>query len=210
MIKVTIADDHPIIRNGIKEILSSEPDIRVTGEAKDSIELFNELAKKNTDLLILDINIPFKSGLEVLHDLKNMYPSLQVLMLSIYPESQFALRCLRAGAMGYLNKDIEPEEFLLAIKTIASGKKYITPSLGEKLYQLTENKDQTSPHEKLSDREFDVLRLLWEGKTVTEIAEILSLSVKTISTYKTRLSDKLQLRSLNEITEYVRKHNLFI
>lgn len=209
MINILIADDHAIVRKGLIEIISDESDLQVCCEAKNSDEVLEHVRNKNIDIIILDINMPGKSGLDVLRDVKLIKPELPVLILSINPEDQFARRCLRAGAAGYMNKDIEPEEFILAIKKISRGLKYISASLAEKLLLEAENKQKVNlPHDRLSDREFEVLRMLAGNKTITEIAQVMNLSVKTISTYKSRIFSKLNFTVKEDLIDYTSKHGL--
>lgn len=209
MINILVADDHAIIRKGLIEIISDESDLQVCCEAKNSDEVLESIREKKIDIIILDINMPGKSGLDVLKDVKLIKPELPVLILSINPEDQFARRCLRAGAAGYMNKDIEPEEFILAIRKIAKGQKYISASLAEKLLVEAENKQKCNlPHDCLSDREFEVFRMLAINKTITEISDIMSLSVKTISTYKSRIFSKMNFSVKDELINYANKYGL--
>ncbi|MFQ5420799.1 MAG: response regulator [Anaerolineae bacterium] len=208
MISVFIVDDHAIVRQGLKQILSDTADIRLAGEANTGQETLRLVRNGTCDVLVLDINMPDMSGLEVLGVLKYERPDLAVLVLSIHAEDQYAIRYLKAGAAGYLTKESAPEELVEAIRQVAAGGKYVSRSLAELLaLQLHEPADRPQ-HETLSDREFQVLRLIGTGKTVTEIAGALSLSVKTVSTYRARMLKKLGLKSSAEIIQYAIQNRL--
>ena len=210
MIKVLIADDHSVVRKGIKQILSEENDMKVTGEARNSQEVIEKIGKEKFDVLVLDITMPGKSGLEVLNDIKKLQPNTPILILSMHPEEQFAIRALRSGASGYLTKDSAPEELVTAVKKIHGGGKYVSDSLAEVLaFDLEERgKGRVVPHENLSDREFQVMCLIAAGKSVKEIAKELFLSVKTISTYRSRILEKMKMRSNSELTYYAIQNKL--
>lgn len=208
MTKILIADDHALLRNGLKRIISAETDMEVLWEAKNSSEVMDLVKKENIDLLILDINMPGRSGLDILQDIKLLRPDMPILILSINPEDQFARRCYSAGASGYMNKDIEPEEFILAIRKLAGGKKYFSADFMEILLNEVDNKKSKSPQDMLSSREFEVLRLIAQRKKHAEIADILSLSIKTVNTYRARILEKLNLKSTEELTEYAKKNFL--
>ena len=210
MIKVLIADDHSVVRKGIKQILSEENDMKVTGEARNSQEVIEKIGKEKFDVLVLDITMPGKSGLEVLNDIKKLQPNTPILILSMHPEEQFAIRALRSGASGYLTKDSAPEELVTAVKKIHGGGKYVSDSLAEVLaFDLEERgKGRVVPHENLSDREFQVMCLIAAGKSVKEIAQDLFLSVKTISTYRARILEKMKMRSNSELTYYAIQNKL--
>jgi DNA-binding NarL/FixJ family response regulator len=207
-IRILIADDHPIVRAGFKQVLSETPDLVVADEAGNGQEVLEHLKKKKYDVVLLDISMPGKNGLEILKELKTNYPKLPVLILSIYPEEQYAIRALKAGAAGYLTKESAPHELISAIRKISAGGRYISESLAEKLATYL-NVDMTkSPHETLSDREHQVMRLIASGKTVSEIAESLNLSVKTISTYRTHILEKMKMKNNAEITLYAVQNKL--
>jgi DNA-binding NarL/FixJ family response regulator len=207
-IRILIADDHPIVRAGFKQVLSETPDLVVADEAGNGQEVLEHLKKKKYDVVLLDISMPGKNGLEILKELKTDYPKLPVLILSIYPEEQYAIRALKAGAAGYLTKESAPHELISAIRKISAGGRYISESLAEKLATYL-NVDMTkSPHETLSDREHQVMRLIASGKTVSEIAESLNLSVKTISTYRTHILEKMKMKNNAEITLYAVQNKL--
>jgi len=210
MINIMIADDHSVVRRGIKQILSEETDLQVTGEASNSEEIFGQLDNINWDLLILDITMPGKSGLDILLDLKKMKPEMKVLILSMHPEEEIALRALKTGADGYLNKDSVPGELIRAIRKVTGGGKYISSNLAETLIFSTGKESSKQPHEELSEREFQVLCLLASGHSLTQIADKFSLSVKTISTYRSRILEKMNLKSNVDITHYAIKHKLVL
>ncbi|HWA06231.1 MAG TPA: response regulator transcription factor [Ignavibacteria bacterium] len=210
MIKILIADDHSVVRRGIKQILSDEKDMQVLGEASNSDEIFSQLDKQEWDLLILDITMPGKSGLDCLIEIRQLKPELKILILSMHPEEEIAVRAIKTGADGYLNKDSVPGELIRAIKKVIAGGKYISSSLAETLI-FSVNKDASKePHDELSEREFQVLCLLASGYSLTQIAEKFSLSVKTISTYRSRILEKMDLKSNVDLTHYAIKHKLVL
>jgi DNA-binding NarL/FixJ family response regulator len=207
-IRILIADDHPIVREGYKKILSDTPDMIVADEAENGQEVLNYIRKKNYDLILLDISMPGRSGLEILKELKNERPRLPVLILSIYPEEQYAVRAFRAGASGYLTKASAPNELMSAIRKISQGGRYISSSLAEQLtYYLDADADKPL-HETLSDREYQVMLMIASGKTVSEIAGELFLSVKTISTYRSHILEKTKMKNNAEITLYAVRNKL--
>ncbi len=210
MINILIADDHSVVRRGIKQILSEESDMQVSGEAANSSEIFALLDQKQWDLLILDITMPGRSGLDALIEIKQKKPDLRVLILSMHPEEEIAMRAIKTGADGYLNKDSVPGELIRAIRKVVTGGKYISSTLAESLIFATGKDSGKAPHEELSEREFQVLCLLASGNTLSQIADKLSLSVKTISTYRTRILEKMELKSNVEITHYAIKNKLVI
>ncbi len=208
MLKIVIADDHPLIRKGLKQILGESLYIEKVDEAGDGEELMSLLRKGTYDVVVLDISLPGKDGLELLKDLKHQYPALPVLILSIQPEEQYAIRALRSGASGCLNKASAPEELVAAIRRLAAGGTYITPVVEELLLKDLKRTKGELPHQFLSDREYQVFILLASGKTPSEIAGKLSLSVKTVSTYRARLLEKMGLKTNAELTQYAFKHGL--
>lgn len=208
MIKVLIADDHTIVRRGIMQIIDEAPEIVTAGEASSGSEVLQAVREGYYDVLLLDINLPDRSGLEILKHLLMIKPALNVLMLSIYPEEQYAVRALKAGAKGYLTKESAPDELIAAIRKVSQGWKYVTSSLAERLASELVGDVERKPHETLSDREFQVLRMLATGKAVTKIAAELSLSAKTISTYRTRILENLDLKNTVEIVRYAIQHGL--
>jgi DNA-binding NarL/FixJ family response regulator len=208
MIRVLIADDHPIVRQGLRQILSEIPDMVVAGEAVNGQETLDQVRAGGWDVLVLDITMPDRSGLDILKELKYQQPDLPVLVLSIHAEEQFAVRLLKAGASGYLTKENAPDELVKAIRKVVAGGKYISQSLAESLaFNLDVGSDRPR-HESLSDREFQVMQLMASGKTLTEIAEELSLSTKTVSTYRTRLLEKMNLKTNAEIVRYAIENEL--
>jgi DNA-binding NarL/FixJ family response regulator len=202
MIRVLIADDHVIVRRGLRQILAEAGDIQLTGEASNGREVLRMLRENWYDVLVLDISMPEVTGLEVLQDIQKMKPRPKALMLSMYPEKQFAIRALKSGATGYLTKDSAPEELLTAIREVACGRKYITHQLAEILADEVLFETEKPAHELLSERERQVWRLLAQGKGITEIASILYLSPKTISTYRRRVLEKLRLNNNAELIRY--------
>ena len=207
-IKILIADDHPIVRAGFKQVIADTPDMLVADEAGNGQEVLNLIGKKDYDLVLLDISMPGRSGLEILKDLKSEKPKLPVLILSIYPEEQYAVRALRAGASGYMTKAGGANELIAAIRKISAGGKYISASLAEKLAFYLDGDATRPPHETLSDREYQVMLMIASGKTVTEIADELCLSVKTISTYRTHILEKMKMKNNAEITLYAVQNKL--
>jgi len=208
MIKILIADDHAIVREGLKQILSESPDLVVVAEASSGQEVLEKISKNDLDLVVLDIAMPGRGGLDILKEIKTQKPRLPVLMLSMYPEEQYAIRVLKAGASGYLTKESAPDELVKAIRQISQGKKYISPSLAEKLAIDLELGPDKLPHEILSDREYQVMCMIASGKTLKEIADGLSLSIKTISTYRSRILEKMNMKTNAELTHYAIKNNL--
>ncbi len=208
MIKVLITDDHPVVRQGIRQILSEYADIEVVDEAGQGSELLDQVMNNDYDVVLLDISMPGKSGLELLKDLKVLRPELAVLILSVHPEAQYAIRALKSGASGYLPKSTLPDELIKAIRKVAVGKKYITPSLAEIIATDFDQTDEKPVYQNLSDREFEVLCQLASGKSLKEIGEELSLSAKTISTYRERILDKLGLKSTAEIIRFAIQEGL--
>ena len=210
MIKVLIADDHTLVRKGLKQILLDAKDIQHVDEAKDGKETINKVNKQDYDLVVLDISLPGRSGIDVLKQLKCSKPGLPILILSMHPEEQYAVRALRAGAAGYLTKESAPDELINAIKKVAAGGKYITTSLAEKLAGEIGPDPEKLLHEILSDREYQVMCMIASGKTVKEIAEALSLSVKTISTHRARILKKMRMDNNAQLTHYAIKHGLVV
>lgn len=208
MIRILIADDHPIVRRGLKQILAEESDIEAVGEAQNSLEVLDLVRKKDWDVVVLDITMPGRGGMEVLKELKGQKPKLPVLILSMHPEDQYAVRALKAGAAGYLTKGSAEEELVKAIRKILGGGKYVSPSLAEKMAFDLEAKTEKPHHETLSDREHQVMLLIASGKTVSQIAGELSLSVKTIDTYRTRILEKMKMKTNAELTHYAIKNKL--
>ena len=208
MIQVGIVDDHAIVRSGLRQYLSEHVDVRVVGEAANGREAIDLVRNTAVDVLIVDLSMPGQSGLDALAMLRAKSPDTGILILSGHPEEHYAMNLIRQGASGYLNKECEPSEILEAIRTIALGRRYITPVVAELLAQQLYRKDDAPVHEQLSEREFQVFLKLAKGATASEIAEILSLSVKTVSTYRTRLMEKMALSSNSDLTYYALKNGL--
>ena len=208
MIKVGIVDDHAIVRSGLRQFLADHVDVRVAGEASNGREAIDLVRNTEIDVLIMDLSMPGQSGLDALGMLRAKAPDMGILILSGYPEEHYAMNLIRQGASGYLNKECDPSEILEAVRTIALGRRYITPVVADLLAQQLNRKDDALPHEQLSEREFQVFLKLAKGATAGEIAEILSLSVKTVSTYRTRLMEKMALSSNSDLTYYALKNGL--
>jgi len=208
MIKILIADDHAIVREGLKQILAETSDMLVAGEAGSGQEAVKKVRAGDFSLVLLDISLPGMSGLDVLKQIKCLKPGLPILILSMYPEDQYAIRTLRAGASGYLTKESAPNELIEAIRRVAQGRKYITATLAERIAVNWETEKDRPIHEELSDREYQVFCLIASGKAVKEIAEKLSLSVKTVSTHRSRILKKMGVENNAQLTYYAIKHNL--
>lgn len=208
MIRVLVADDHAIVREGLKQILGEVRDMAVRDEAASGQEVLAKLRTGTFDVLLLDISMPGRSGLEILKEIREARPKLPVLILSMHAEEQYAVRALRAGAAGYLTKASAPDELIGAIRKVSSGRKYVSASLAEKLAGDLEVDTRRPPHEGLSDREYQVMLMLAGGQSVTEIAAELCLSVKTISTYRTRVMEKMNMRKNAELTLYAVQNRL--
>lgn len=208
MIKVFIADDHAIVRQGLKQILSETSDMQLIGEAADGQDTLQQARHAKWDVLILDITMPGRSGFDVLRILGKENPDLPVLVLSMHAESQFAIRCFRAGAAGYLAKESAPMELVKAIRQVVNGGKYVSQDMAEVLATRLDKASEQPLHETLSEREFQVLRMIGSGMTATGIADTLSLSVKTIATYRSRILIKLKLKNTTEIIQYALKNQL--
>lgn len=208
MINILIADDHEIVREGLKQIVSGTDDMIVTGEASNGFDAVNMAVENNYDMVLLDISMPGKSGLEILEQLKQEKPGLPVLILSIYPEEQYAVRAFRSGASGYLTKESASEELIKAIHKVFQGGKYVSSSLAEKLAYELEDNSQKPLHETLSNREFEVLRMIGSGKDLRQIAETLLISAKTVSTYRARVLKKMNMTNNAELIRYVIEYKL--
>jgi len=210
MIKILIADDHAVVRRGLKQILTEESDMAVFGEARNAREVLKNVREQDWDIVILDITMPGRSGLDVLKELKRVRPKLPVLVLSMHPEDQYAVRVLKAGAAGYMTKESAPKELVKAVRKVLGGGKYVSPSLAEKLaFDLETETDSEKPlHETLSDREYQVMCMIASGKAVKGIAKELYLSVKTISTYRARILKKMKMKTSAELTHYAIKNRL--
>jgi len=206
--RILIAEDHPIFRAGLKEILTKQEDVEFVGEAEDGHKALELARKRRWDVVILDITMPGKGGLEVLQELRHERPKLPVLVLSAHPEDQLALRLLKAGAAGYLTKDKAPEVLLRAIRKVLQGGRYVSESLAEKAVSYLASETTRPLHETLSDREYQVIRMVAAGKTVKQIAQELFLSIRTISTYRARALEKMNLKSNAELIRYAMEHKL--
>ena len=207
-IKIVIADDHAIVREGLKQIVAEEKDMLVCGEAEDASSLMELLTKEKWSIVVLDINMPGKSGLEALKDIRQLYPDLPVLILSMFSEDQYGLRAIKAGASGYLKKVSATTELVVAIRKIVSGRKYINPVLAEKLAENLGDEKNNLLHEKLSDREYQIMCSIALGKSAEEIAEELFLSINTIYTYRNRILEKMSMKSNVELTQYAIQNKL--
>jgi len=207
-VKVLIADDHPVVRQGLKMMLSNDPEVDVVGEARDGDEAFDMAHKVDWDVAVLDYSMPGRGGVELLSDVKHDYPDKPVLILSIYPEDPHGLRALKAGAAGYLSKESAGDELTAAVKKVATGGRYISPSLAEKLAMRLTPEQERPPHERLSDREYRVMWMLATGKTLHQIAEEMRLSPSTVSTYRGRILKKLGLSTNVDLVHYAMKHRL--
>ena len=208
MIRIGIVDDHAIVRNGLKQFFSEQVDLRVTGEAANGREALELVRRGDLDVLVMDLSMPDQSGVDALAAIKARVPDLPVLILSGFPESHYATILLKQGASGYLNKECDPEEIVKAIRTVFRGRKYITAAVAELLADTLGGDADKLPHELLSEREFQVFLRLAKGETIGHMADSMSLSVKTVSTYRTRVMEKLSLASNSDLTYYALKNGL--
>lgn len=206
--KILIADDHAIVRRGMKQLLLEQYPFATIGEAANAEQLVAEVMDNEWDVVVCDMNMPGRSGLDALQQIKEIRPKLPVLIMSMYPEDQYALRVLRAGASGYLGKETIHDDLVKAIETVRTGKKFITPGIAERLADAVGAGSVSSPHEMLSDREFDVFKQLATGKSISEIAAKLSISSTTVSTYRSRIMEKMNMRSNAELARYAIENNL--
>ncbi len=207
-IRIFIADDHPIVRQGLRRIVEADAGMVISGEADDAVALLAGLETKATDLVLLDVSMPGGLFLETLRELRDRHPSIRVLALSVHPEDEWAVRALKAGASGYLTKDHSPDQLLDAIRRVYRGGKYVSPTLAERLASQLDGGGQRAPHELLSDREFEVMRRLGSGLTVSQIAGELALSTKTVSTYRTRILEKMAVATNADLVRYAARHGL--
>lgn len=208
MIRILIADDHAVVREGIKHIFSEVPDVSIAGEASNGQEVLENIGKKDFELLLLDIAMPGRDGLEVLREVKALRPKLPVLILSMFPEEQYALRALRSGASGYMTKDSIPHELVNAVRKVLKGGRYVSSSFSDVLLTELTSDVQKPPHETLSDRELQIMRMIASGKAIKKIASELSLSSKTVYTYRARVLEKMGMNNNMELTHYATKHGL--
>jgi two-component system invasion response regulator UvrY len=208
MIRVLIADDHAVVRRGLRQILSETPDILVEGEAATAPEVRQLVADRRWDVVVLDLNMPGGSGMELIGDLRRLAPGVRVLVLTVSPEEQYAVRAIRAGAAGFLTKESAPEKLIEAVRRLAAGGRYVSAELGETLASVIAGEGAGAPHDRLSDREFEVFKWLSSGRTVSQIAADLALSVKTVSTHRTRILRKMEMHTNAELTHYAVKNGL--
>lgn len=206
--KILIADDHPLVRQGLKQVLDAQSDLAVVAEAKDGDELISQASRVSWDVAVIDYNMPGKAGVELVKELRRRYPERPVLVLSMYPEDRYALRLLKAGAAGYLNKESAPEELVGALHKVAGGGHYVSAALGEKLALAMAGGADEPAYEKLSDREYQIMWLLASGKTVGDIARQLFLSANTVSTYRARILKKINVKNNAELMRYAIRHQL--
>lgn len=208
MTRILIADDHSVVRKGLKQILHEHLGQVEVHEVEDAESLIKKVIDEEWDVVITDLSMPGRSGLDALQQIKSGFPKLPVLILSVHPEGQYALRVLKAGAAGYLNKDMATEELANAVRRVLAGRKYISPSVAEKLAVSLDKDASKLPHELLSDREFDVLKLIASGNSVTRIAEMMSLSSTTVSTYRARIMQKMGMKTNTDLTLYAMEHKI--
>jgi DNA-binding NarL/FixJ family response regulator len=208
VIRVLVADDHAIVRRGLHQILEETTDIMVTGEAASAAELWSMVGERRWDAVVLDVNLPGRSGIELLADIKRVHPELPVLILTVYSEDQYAVRALKAGASGFLTKESAPERLVDALRRIATGGRFITPEVADRLASSVARGREGPAHDGLSDREFQILKMIASGKTVSQIGRELSLSVKTISTHRARILKKMSLTTNAELTHYAIRNRL--
>jgi DNA-binding NarL/FixJ family response regulator len=208
VIKVLVADDHAVVRRGLRQILAETEDILVGGEATTAAEVLSFVAAERWDVVVLDVNMPGSSGIELLGQIRREKPQLPVLILTMYPEDQYAVRAIKAGAAGFLTKESAPDKLIDAVRKVAAGGRYVSAELGETLASLMAGETPGKPHERLSDRELEVMRMLASGKTVGKVAQDLALSVKTISTHRTRILKKMGMSTNAELTHYAVKNHL--
>jgi two-component system, NarL family, invasion response regulator UvrY len=208
VIRVLVADDHAVVRRGLRQMLAETRDVAVAAEAATAAEALELVRTQAFDAVVLDLSLPGRGGLDLLREIKGLKPELAVLVLTMHPEQQYAVRALKAGAAGYLTKETAPDLLVDALRRVAGGGRYVSPGLAEALAEHVEKGGEGAPHEALSDREFAVFRMLAAGRTVGQIAEELHLSVKTVSTYRTRLLEKMGLTSNAELMQYAFRHKL--
>lgn len=207
-VRIVIADDHAFLREGIKKTIQDEMDMKIVGEASNANDALDVIRELNPDIVIMDISMPGKSGLDVLKDLKALKRKSRILILSMHPEDRFAIRALKAGAFGYLTKESAPDELVKAIRTVLSGRKYVSKALAEKLVDILSEDSDKLPHEQLSDREYEVFIKISSGKKAVDIAAELSISIHTVNTYRARILEKLGMNSNVELTQYAMHNNL--
>lgn len=208
MIKVLVADDHAIVRRGLRQILAETSDILVGAEAGTAADVRRLVDEQRFSVVLLDISLPGASGLDLLADIRKARPELPVLVLTVHSEDQYAVRAIKSGAAGFLTKESAPERLIEAVRKVASGGRYVSEALAERLASALAGDTKGSPHERLSDREFEILKMLASGKTVSEVAHALTLSVKTVSTHRTRILKKMDMKTNAELTSYAVRHHL--
>jgi DNA-binding NarL/FixJ family response regulator len=208
VIKVLVADDHAIVRRGLRQILAETPDILVGAEAASAAEVRRLVQEERFSVVVLDISLPGASGLELLADIRKARPDLPVLILTVHSEDQYAVRAIRSGAAGFLTKESAPDRLIEAVRKIASGGRYVSPELAERLASALAGENKGAPHERLSDREFEIMKMLASGKTVSQVAQELSLSVKTVSTHRTRILKKMEMKTNAELTSHAVRNGL--
>ena len=208
MIKVLVCDDHVVVRRGLRQILAETPDIMVGGEAGTADEALTLLRRESWSVVVLDINLPGASGMDLLTQIRKERPSLPVLVLTVYSEEEYAVRAIKAGAAGFLTKESAPDKLIEAVRKVAAGGRYISAELAEALASMLAGEGRGMPHERLSDREFEVLKMLASGKTVSQVAQDLALSVKTVSTHRMRILKKMNMKTNAELTHYAVRNAL--
>lgn len=208
MLRIIIADDHQVIREGIKRIINNEIDLKVVAEVETGEALLNKIGTETFDIVILDVGLPGRSGIEILASIRKIYPKLPVLMFSMLPEERVAIRAIKAGANAYLTKDSPADELINVVRTISTGRRFISPSIAEKLANMVDDNFDDDPHSVLSDREFDVMCLIARGRSIKEIAESLSISINTVNTYRSRVLAKMNFNNNMELAYYVIQNNL--
>ena len=208
MIKILVVDDHAVVRRGLRQILAETPDLHVAGEAGTAGEAMQKVQAERWDVIVLDVGLAGKSGLDLIADIRKLRPETRVLVLTMFSEEQYAVRAIRAGAAGFLTKESAPDKLVDAIRKIAGGGRFISPELAETLASMVAGEGSGKPHERLSNREFEILKLIGSGKTVSQIADELTLSVKTVSTHRTRILRKMDMKTNAELTHYVVKNGL--
>ena len=208
MIKVLVADDHEVVRRGLRQILAETGDILVAAEAASAADVMRLVSEQRFDVVVLDLSMPGGSGIELIAEIRKLRPETRVLVLTVYSEEQYAVRAIKAGAAGFLTKESASDRLIEAVRKIAAGGRYVTAELAETLASLLAGETSGQPHERLSDREFEILKLLASGKTVSQVAQELSLSVKTVSTHRTRILKKMNMKTNAELTHYAVKSGL--
>jgi two-component system, NarL family, invasion response regulator UvrY len=208
MIKILVVDDHAVVRRGLRQILAETSDLHVAGEAGTAAEAMAKVQAERWDVVVLDVALAGKSGIDLIADIRKLRPEARVLVLTMFSEEQYAVRAIRAGAAGFLTKESAPDKLVDAVRKLAAGGRFITPELAETLASMVAGEGSGKPHEQLSNREFEILKLIGSGKTVSEIAETLVLSVKTVSTHRTRILRKMAMRTNAELTHYAVKNGL--